>query len=985
MISMQRINAKGQNQHGDAYLDYLTKTEELTTELKTARDRALGRDPSNAAVGYYHDESQGDTMRWAGNLSHELGLNGTKVDKAAMVALAKGFDPRDGKALCKNAGEESQTVAVVDRHGKPRFDKNGKPMTKEVGGHRVGFDMTMTPPKSVSLLFAIAEDDDKYAVLEAHRQAVARALAYLESKVETRRGKGGRDVIETKGLIVMQADHVTNRDLSPNLHTHNLIFGVSQGVDGQWGTFDALELYRHRMAADQVYKSELAMNLHELGYGIEQQRILNDEGKETGIVSFEVAGFSQEFIDIHSTRRQAILAYEQEHGVSRQAACLATRKHKDEPAPEEMQRMWKDTMAVLEQENPGMVPRIERLRQEKDRDMRQDTPEVILERLHDNEAVFCDHDLIHRLGQEHMGKARLSDLEQMAKEFKSNMGLVKIDAAKIADEDRGTSLARVNTETRFAAPWMVQWESEVIHRVKSREGEEHQKLQAKTVDLAIQSYEERKGFRLSDEQREAVEHITQSGGVAILAGMAGTGKTTVSDCYSEAFKAEGRKMLGVCVSNAAARKLESESGMPCRSVAKTLSLLDRGKLALSGNDVLVIDEAGMIDTNQTRRLLAHAQTSSCKVILQGDVMQLQSIGAGSGMSLAKMAVDDVQLTEVWRQAREEDRAITKAFYPLDEHGKMQTLVKGTRSRAKTKEIGLDIMTRLKARGAIEDFGTTEQAMDAMVDDYLASSVPIDDRLMLASQRAEVSALNNKSRAGLKAMGLLPEEEVSFKAMDNSQAFPLSLARGDRVRFTKNNLDGMGVTNGEAGVVSRIRTNENGGFDIAVMVDGLNGQSPRQVEFNTQKWNWLNHNYASTVHKAQGQGKTEVYHLANMSMMDNHSSLVAFTRLTKGDYRLYGDDETIERLEERFGLERLKGNALTEGIQAGQDNEIAQLVNAHAKRTEHQDKVREQSALTEEDVKWIRESADALVRSLRIGPAPSREHEQERPRGRGRGR
>lgn len=984
MNSMQRINAKGQNQHGDAYLDYLTDTEELTAELKAARDRALGRDPTAAAVGYYHDDSESETQRWAGKLAQELGLRGKKVDKAAMIALAKGFDPRDGSPLCKNAGEQPHTVVKTDRQGNPRLDKDGNPMTREVGGHRVGFDMTTTPPKSVSLLFAIAEGDDKYAVLEAHRQAVAKMLTYLEDKVETRRGAQGRDVIGTKGLIIMQADHVTNRDLAPNIHTHNLIFGVAQGEDGKWGTFDAHELYRHRMAADQVYKCELAMNLRELGYGIEQQRILNDDGKETGMVSFEVAGFSQNIIDTFSTRRSDILAYEQEHGVDRQTACLATRKHKDEPAPEEMERMWKDTMVALEQSTPGLVPTIAGLRQLSDRDMRQDTPDVILERLHENEAVICDHDLIHRLGQEHMGKVRLEELQSMAEEFKTSQGLVKIHAAKIADEDRGNSLARVHSETRYAAPWMVQWESEVIHRVKSRENEDHQRLQPHVVQQAIESYQQRKGFILSDEQRGAVEHIVQgTGGVAILSGMAGTGKTTVSDCYSEAFKADGRNMLGVCVSNAAARKLESESGMLCRSVAKTLSMLDLGSLTLNEQDVLVIDEAGMIDTNSTRRLLAHAQNALCKVVVQGDVMQLQPIGAGSGMSLAKMAVDDFQLTENRRQAHVEDRAIAQAFYQRDESGRMVELTKGTRSRAETTQIGQTILSMLMARGAIDEFGTTEQAMDGIAQDYLACTTPMDEKLVLASQRAEVNALNAKIRAGLKAAGQLPEDEISFKAIENSNAFILNLARGDRVRFTKNDLDGLGVTNGEAGVAERIRMNEAGGFDIAVRMENIDGKGSRLVEFNTRNWNAITHNYASTVHKAQGQGKTEVFHLASMGMLDNHSSLVAFTRLTKGDYRLYGDDETIERLKERFGLERLKGNAITEGIQRGQGNGLEQLVDAHAKRTEHHQKVQEHSALTEEDVRWFQDAVATMARGTREEPLP--EHTQEKGRSRGRGR
>lgn len=64
----------------------------------------------------------------------------------------------------------------------------------------------------------------------------------------------------------------------------------------------------------------------------------------------------------------------------------------------------------------------------------------------------------------------------------------------------------------------------------------------------------------------AVNHICRgSGGVANLSGLAGTGKTTISELYKEALESEGMVLLGVCVSNKAAQKLEVESGMEARS------------------------------------------------------------------------------------------------------------------------------------------------------------------------------------------------------------------------------------------------------------------------------------------------------------------------------------------------------------------------------------------------------------------------------------
>jgi hypothetical protein len=86
-----------------------------------------------------------------------------------------------------------------------------------------------------------------------------------------------------------------------------------------------------------------------------------------------------------------------------------------------------------------------------------------------------------------------------------------------------------------------------------------------------------------------------------------------------------------------------------------------------------------------------------------------------------------------------------------------------------------------------------------------------------------------------------------------------------------------------------------------------------LTFNSHEMKALTHSYAGTVHKSQGQGKREVYHLANLGMLDNHSALVAFTRLTKGTYRMYSTSEDVQRLNERLGLERLKETVLDAGL------------------------------------------------------------------------
>lgn len=923
MISIQRLNARGANKNGDQVVDYLMATE------------------------YYlnKDGQKEETTRWGGKLAHDpdLDLAGKPVSRQDMLQLAKGFSPT-GEALCRNAGEEPREVEKVGRGGKVKLDKEGNPITKLEGGHRVGFDLTFSAPKPFSVAFAIADATEKDLILEAHRKAVAVGMGYLESKVETRRGKAGIDVIDCEGLIYMQADHLSSRNMDANLHTHNLVFGVSKGAppDNKWGTFDALELYRHRLACDAVYKNELAMNMRELGYGIEQERQLNAEGRETGRVLYKVNGISDDLCKTFSSRREEILLYQEEFGVDAQTACLATRRHKEEPSYAEMSEIWTRTMAAMPE---GSVPTSQELKQLGDKMMAPCTPQQLLEKLHQNEAVFCDHNLIDCLGQEYAGTVRFDELIQKVEDFKQTMSLVEIHGEKMAEEDKGNTLSRRNTETRYAAKWMVEWENEVIHRVESRKNEEHQRVEPAIVEKAIAGYEKRKGFTLTGEQREAVENITGGAGVAVLQGFAGTGKTTVSDCYSDAFRAQGKNMLGVCVSNKAAIKLEQESGMPCMSVSKMLGRLDRDRLKLTDKDVLVVDEAGMIDTNQTRRLLSFADAAGVKIIVQGDLNQLQAIGAGSGLALVNSVEEGKKLTQVRRQKFQEDRDIALKFYPRNEDGSFKDLEKGTRSRRETLQMGGEIMKALDARGCLDDYDTQTQAIEALVDDYLKSPVPVSEKLVLGHARLEVAALNNGIREGLKEQGELDKSEIIVRAMENSEWTELALAKGDRIRITGNN-EKMGLVNGNQGILlDCVPNKEKGGADLIIRIQALiEGGKDKTVSFNTEDFPAVSHNYAITVHKSQGAGKEQIFHLANQSMIDNHSMLVAFTRLTKGDYRLYGSTEDIERLGERCGRERLKGNAITEGIK----NETRVALLAQVRRADHEEKAEAKSLLMDDE-------------------------------------
>lgn len=914
MINCTRIDARGRNKGNGNMFDYLLATERLSIDSAVAYYAGGGPDPRQ-------------TINWGGSLAAELGLEGQPVTREVMELLGKGFSPT-GKPLCKNAGKEPRLVIKKDRWGNVRLDDDGKPMEKWGGGHRVGFDLTISAPGDVSVAFALADEREKLAILEAHRQACGVAMRYIESKVETRRGEAGKDAMDIQGLVWTAADHISNRNVEPDLHTHHLVYGITKGEDGGWCTYDAKELFRHQQAADRLYKAELYATMKGLGYGIHREREVDVMGRETGQILTTIAGIDRELVLQAKTRRQEILDYVKEHpNASHAEACKATRKKKEEPPFEQVVKDWQQTFANIARERPDLVPTTQSLKQTQGQHLDPHTFDEVLKRMHENEAMFCEHDLVKELGMEFAGQKSAREVLKMVEEFTEQDDLVRVKAEHLHEDDRGNRLARKHREDRFCATWMVEWEAEIIRRSKERENETDLKLFRSTVDREIAAYEKRKGFTLTEEQKAAIGHLTYgTAGVGVMSGLAGTGKTTVAEVYKQCFEAEGKQLMGLAVGGRAAEKLELESGMPSMSVARFFSQVRQGKVALTKKDVVVLDEAGMVATGDTLKLMTYCQSVGAKLIMQGDSDQLQPIAAGNGFELAKMALGDTKLTEIRRQKNVGDLITANSFYERDRQGRVKDIRRGHRSRQGSLDMGAEILQNLQDRGCIDDFGTDKQAVKALVDDYLKDPTPMDEKLVLAHTRGEVTTLNMAIRKGLQEQGVLDKEEVTFRSIVKGQWEDLTLSRRDRVMFTATNND-LGVINGTEGTVMDIRKDKAGGYDLVVRIDASNPKEDgRLVRFNTSEHNALAHRYAMTVHKSQGQGKAEIYHLAtNMGMLDQQSALVAFTRLTKGSYRMYTTDDVMERMAERLGTERHKEMALSVGLSENQAAPVRNLV------------------------------------------------------------
>lgn len=869
MMRITRIDARGRNSSGTAMLDYLTHTE------------------------YYagKDGERHRTARWIGHGAATLGLTGS-VSREQMDKLAKGYDPITGKALSRSAGRTAMFHPKLDADGNPMLGKDDKPLGVWRGGHRIGFDCTFSSEKTVGLVFANADDAEKQRIIGAHRHAVDAAFEVLEQTVETRRGRGGCDHLGMRGLVASGHTHFGNRDLEPDLHEHVLVYSVGEGEDGQWGSWDAKELYAKQRILGALYRAEMAHQMQQLGYGIEKRPELDDEGNRTGEVYYRVAGISDEIRGEFSTRHKEILAYVEQHGGSTNEAALRTRRVKEEPPIDELYATWQRTLALV-----ADMPKPEQIRGLASKTQQVSDADII-KQLHATEAVWTKTDLITQLARENVGRMSAEQILHEADAFLERNDLIRIQPERNPDGDNGDQhrSARRYTEDRYAARWWVEGiERDLVQGAIARQHDQAVAAEPHEVDAAITSFEKNRGFTMSAEQQAAVRHLTNEGGISLLEGRAGTGKTTTTEAVVKAYTASGRHVIGCSTSWDAATKLKDETSMEaCYSTAKLLYDLDKGQVVLDRASVVVMDEAGMAGTAAIHKLAKYVNAAGGKLILEGDHNQLQAIDAGGGFKLLADWIGKAELTEIRRQRNVEDRKTVEMLYA--ESDRPATL-------AEQRQQGAAVYARLEQHGQIDHWDTRQEAIEAIARDYLASPLDARQKLVIAGKRSDVAGLNAAIRQGLQERGIVGKDKHTYSVLDNGHRMEVQLAVGDQIRFGKRDAE-KGVVNGSRGRINAIGCDGK----LRVRLD----DSTQEIVVDPGDYPYLGLGYASTVHKAQGQTKEQVFHLADLGMTDRHLSLVAMSR-ARGGYRLYGAENDLEAIGERLGLERQKVNALEEGI------------------------------------------------------------------------
>jgi Ti-type conjugative transfer relaxase TraA len=492
-------------------------------------------------------------------------------------------------------------------------------------------------------------------------------------------------------------------------------------------------------------------------------------------------------------------------------------------------------------------------------------PGLALEAITHNRATFTTRDLARFV---HRHSADKEQFDRVFAAVKASPELVALGKDG-RGEERFTSRTMIETEKRLEAA-TVKLDASRRHAVGERD------LTRAVVRAG------KRGLELSRDQRGALEHATSNRDLSNVVGYAGSGKSAMLGVAREAWELAGYEVQGAALSGIAAENLEAGSGIASRTLASLEHQWSQGRELLTDRHVLVIDEAGMIGTRQMERVLAEARKRSAKVVLVGDVEQLQAIEAGAAFRSIAERHGAVEITEIRRQSEEWQRDATRQL-----------------ATGRTAE-ALDAYNEA---GHVHAAVTREHARDALIDswDRDRQEAPEGSCIVLAHTNEDVRELNEAARGKLREAGELGDD-VRLGMTRGSRDF----ASGDRVMFLRNERS-LGVKNGSLGTVRSVDA-----MRMQVMLD-----DGRVVAFDHKDYADIDHGYAATIHKAQGMTVDRVHVLATPGI-DRHAAYVALSRHREQVDLHYGRDDFAHEKQLTRALSRERGKDMASDYAAEPD-------------------------------------------------------------------
>jgi conjugative relaxase-like TrwC/TraI family protein len=695
--------------------DYYTKDE----SLKQGKDQGKNSSQGKGQKNYYSDgeaKSESEEMTqavWFGKDAERLNLRGHGL-QSDFEQIFDGYIPGTNDRI---------------RYDKPREDHQENCI----------YDVVLSCKKSVSMQIHLGQDERLYKAYQETVKEIAELIErdYAQARIQV---NGDRRIVQTNGIIALMIPHHTSREMDMNVHTHLAIANGTYCEDGKWRSL--LDRgFSHAYYMGDYFSVRLAARVQALGYEI------RETVTEEGHPSWELAGYSDEQIKVFSKRSENAKVKELvAAGVSRDDALLRTRKAKNaDESLEEAQGRWKVEADAFEIEaiTPLDRPVTPKLKA---------TAEQVLEsaiRHYSNRSNHFTRDQIREYAFKLNRSFTVADLDGA---IASHVELIDYGKLRGVDELRGhfTTVQAVEREIRTIKAWM------------QGQGQAIPILEREAATQALEA------IQLKTGQRSAIIGVLASDNQhQIIHGLSGVGKTTALRQLKALTDRQQVEVMGFAPSIDAAKKLSKELGIETHTVQ---SLVKSKRFELKRNQLLIIDEAGVVSAEMLDIVMQKANAAGARVLLVGDTGQNQAIEAGSPMrSLMKHGAEVHHIAEIIRQQNSIQRQA------------VELIAKGR---------GLDALSLLNEHGYINPMAEREQRVSALASEFLALTPEEQlNTLIVAGTNAEKDAIAAEIRAGLKAEGRLGESQTVIQLRDRAltpeEAKQIAYYRvGDYIKFSR---------------------------------------------------------------------------------------------------------------------------------------------------------------------------------------------------------
>lgn len=625
---------------------------------------------------------------WEGKLAARLGLSGD-MTKEAFFDLCDNLDPETRRQLTPRNVEE----------------------------RTVGYDINFHCPKSVSILHAVSGDDH---IMKAFMAAVSETMRDIEADAMARVRKNGRyEDRATRELAWGHFVHQTARpvgDIAPDPHLHSHCFVFNATWDDEEKIYKAgqfREIKRDMPYYQARFHKRLADKMIGLGYQVRRA------GKY-----FEIEGVPQKVIDAFSKRTDEIGRIAKEKGITDakeldKLGAISRSKKQKGLTMQELTSLWLDQMRGLGLEKAETEKPLRYLPQKEILALQpRQCVDYAVQHCFERASVMAERRLLAVAFQQGLGRAEVS-LEDIAKAFSGDKRIVRVQD--------GLQMVCTTKEVLTEEKRMVDLARQGVGKIRPLyvTGPEH--------DLVGQ-------------QAMAVNNIlTTTNRVSIVMGKAGTGKTTTLKALTPWVEAAGKEIIAVAPSASASRQNLRNEGFPEANTVAML-LVDKKMQDSLQNNILLVDEAGMIGTSDMLALLDIATRKNAQVVLVGDTRQHAPVVRGDALrilnTVAKITPSEV--SRIFRQEREDYR-----------HA-VEDLSKGHVATAFEK---LDNLGFIKAVDS-------SNLCEPLVDDYIEAVRAGKTALVICPTHAQGDAITDEIRQRLRAEKLIGKKETLLNRFKN---------------------------------------------------------------------------------------------------------------------------------------------------------------------------------------------------------------------------